>query len=43
MAAPTRPPDVAAIRRVLATLGTFAVPNPNAVCIEDLPPGPNRR
>jgi hypothetical protein len=39
MAAPTRPPDVAGIRDVLATLATFAVPDPKAVCIEDLRPG----
>lgn len=39
MTAPTRPPDVAGIRDVLATLATFAVPDPKAVCIEDLSPG----
>lgn len=38
MAAPTRPPDVAGVRDVLATLATFAVPDPKAVCIEDLGP-----
>ncbi|MGH7895774.1 MAG: hypothetical protein ACREQL_13965 [Candidatus Binatia bacterium] len=39
MAVAARPPDVAAIRDVLATLATFAVPDPNALCIEDLRPG----
>jgi hypothetical protein len=39
MAAATHPPDVAAIRNVLATVATFAVPDPNVVCIEDLRPG----
>jgi hypothetical protein len=39
MAPPSRPPDVAAIRSVLATLATFPVPDPNVVCIEDLGAG----
>jgi hypothetical protein len=39
MAAARRPPDIAAIRDILATLATFAVPDPNALCIEDLRPG----
>jgi len=38
-AAAKRPADVAAIRAVLATLATFVVPDPKAVCIEDLGPG----
>jgi hypothetical protein len=39
MAAAARPSDVATIRGILATLATFAVPDPNALCIEDLRPG----
>jgi hypothetical protein len=39
LAAATRPFDVAAIRDILATLATFAVPDPNTVCLDDLRPG----
>lgn len=39
MEAAKHPPDVAGIRSVLATLATFAVPDPKVVCIEDLQPG----
>jgi hypothetical protein len=33
------PPDVKIVRDVLATLTTFALPDPDTVCIEDLRPG----
>lgn len=39
---PAHPPDVGAVRDVLATLATFPLPAPSAVCIEDLPGGAAR-